>query len=226
MGLSGIPCALLACDADGRVVAVNQRCAELFGRDPTGEPVAALFPGETDVLDRLHDGPARLAAKRGNGTPFTVDAEAEAGDDALVVALIPLEGTRLLAETSVLMNIAFEQMPIGMALFNTDGEFMRVNNALSRMLARPESELIGRRDQLLTHPDDRAADLQGAELILSGALDTWTCEKRFLRPDGSVVWALANLFFLRDADGHPLCWFGQFADITASRRAATQTSSE
>ena len=39
-------------------------------------------------------------------------------------------------------------------------------------------------------------------------------EKRFVRPDGSVVWAIANLTFLRDEDGNPVSWVGQFQDIT------------
>jgi PAS domain-containing protein len=34
--------------------------------------------------------------------------------------------------------------------------------------------------------------------ILRGEIDTWQTEKRFLRPDGSAVWVIANLTFLRD----------------------------
>ena len=30
-------------------------------------------------------------------------------------------------------------------------------------------------------------------------MSTFQCEKRFVRPDGSVVWAIANLTFLRDS---------------------------
>ena len=41
-----------------------------------------------------------------------------------------------------------------------------------------------------------------------------------MRPDGRVVWTLANLTFLRDEAGRPLCWVGQFQDITARRAAA------
>jgi PAS domain S-box-containing protein len=40
-----------------------------------------------------------------------------------------------------------------------------------------------------------------------------------VRPDGSVVWALANLTFLRDEAGRPLSWVGQFQDITGRRAA-------
>jgi diguanylate cyclase (GGDEF)-like protein/PAS domain S-box-containing protein len=105
-----------------------------------------------------------------------------------------------------------------MAVFNTDGEYVRVNAALSELLGRPPEDLLGRRDQELTHPDDRQADLDAAWEILEGRIDTHQTEKRFVRPDGSVVWALANLTFLRDEAGRPLSWVGQFQDITERHR--------
>ena len=50
--------------------------------------------------------------------------------------------------------------------------------------------------------------------------DTHQCEKRFVRPDGTVVWVLANLTFLRDEAGRPLSWVGQFQDVTEHRALA------
>src|SRR5205085_12260736 len=85
---------------------------------------------------------------------------------------------------------------------------------------RTADELIGRRDQELTHPDDRASDVEVAWRILRGELDTHQTEKRFLRPDGSLVWTIANLSFLRDEDGLPLASLGRFQDITELRRAS------
>jgi diguanylate cyclase (GGDEF)-like protein/PAS domain S-box-containing protein len=219
---ASVPVALMTCDSEGIVVAANPRCDALFLRPAVGETLETLLG--TGAYDRLrHGGTARRQAKRANGTPFTVDVEsALSSDGGLVVVLVPLLGARLLDETERFMDVAFEQMPVGMALFNTDGEYVRVNKALCRMLGRSADELLGSRDQEVTHPDDRAADLRGAEKILSGELDTWQCEKRFMRPDGDVVWVQANLFFLRDGDGHPLCWIGQFSDVTAHRRSADE----
>jgi diguanylate cyclase (GGDEF)-like protein/PAS domain S-box-containing protein len=97
---------------------------------------------------------------------------------------------------------------------------VRVNGALCTLLARSEHELIGIRDNLLTHPDDRQSDIDAAWRILRGEFSTWQCEKRFVRPDGSIVWTLANLTFLRDDYGRPLCWVGQFQDVTELRRMA------
>jgi PAS domain S-box-containing protein/diguanylate cyclase (GGDEF)-like protein len=122
-------------------------------------------------------------------------------------------------------DVAFDDAPIGMALFDLDGEYVRVNRSLCELLGRTPDELIGVRDQALTHPDDRAADLAAVDDVFAGRMRTFQCEKRFVRPDGEIVWVLANLTFLRDDDGEPLSWVGQFQDITA-RRAAEEALRE
>jgi diguanylate cyclase (GGDEF)-like protein/PAS domain S-box-containing protein len=109
-----------------------------------------------------------------------------------------------------------------MALFNTDGEYVRVNAALCTLLGRTQDDLIGIRDQELTHPDDRQSDVDAAWRILNGELSSWQCEKRFVQPDGTIVWTLASLTFLRDEHGRPLCWVGQFQDVTDLRRMASR----
>ena len=38
-------------------------------------------------------------------------------------------------------------------------------------------------------------------------------------PSGTVVWAIANMTFLRDEGGRPIAWLGQFQDITEGKRS-------
>ena len=150
--------------------------------------------------------------------PFALDVSVRVlADGALLCVLRELD-----RNAPGTLDAAFDAMPIGMALFNTDGEYVRVNAALCALLGRSPEELIGIRDQELTHPDDRQSDVDAAWRILNGELSTWQCEKRFVRPDGSVVWTLASLTFLRDEHGRPLCWVGQFQDVTELRRMASR----
>jgi PAS domain S-box-containing protein len=161
----------------------------------------------------------RVEARRANGVPFLVDVAVRRLDGASLCVLRELGDDAVASEAQRRFDAAFDHAPIGMALFNCDGEYVRVNDALCRLLGRSSAELIGRRDQELTHPDDRQADIEVAWEILAGRYDSHQCEKRFVRPDGSIVWALANLTFLRDEAGRPLTWVGQFQDITARRAA-------
>ncbi len=104
-----------------------------------------------------------------------------------------------------------------MAFFNPTGHYVRVNAALCRLLGRTAEDLLGRRDQDLTHPAHRASDVAAAWRILAGEIDCWQTEKRFVLADGEVVWAIANMTFLRDEQGRALHWLGQFQDITARK---------
>ena len=214
LSLDDVPVALLTVAPGGRVTAANARCQELFGGDVTGVAAAALLPDGIPARGR-----ARVTAMRAGDVPVTVDLAVTDAGGGRVVVLTEVEGLRLLEEADAMMAAAFDTVPLGMALYDTRGEFIRVNRAMCALLARRPEDLLGRRDQDLTHPDDRAADLAAAARILDGSTDSHQCEKRFLRPDGQVVWALANLAFLRDGSGNPLCWVGTFQDVTSRKRS-------
>ena len=219
------PDAALVLDADRRVRSSSPLATTMFAVDPAGRELTELIPAPERLWEMV-EGVAvggtvtriPLAGRRATGVPFALD-----------VTVRVLSGGGLLCVLRELdrnapgtLDAAFDAMPIGMALFNTDGEYVRVNGALCAMLGRRADELIGRRDQELTHPDDRQSDVDAAWRILNGECDTWQCEKRFVLPDESIVWAYANLTFLRDEHDRPLCWVGQFQDITELRRMASR----
>jgi len=226
-----LPEAALQVDAHGRLVARNRLAAAMFGA--TGPLQASAIteslrqiPGFQHWLAGVGDEffRGRLHARRSNGVPLTVDLSARrisrrAG--GAVCLLVELDRQRVSTEAQRYFDIAFDAAPIGMALFNTDGEYVRVNGSLCTMLGRSADELLGHRDQEFTHPDDRQADVDAAWRILRGEIHSWQCEKRFLGADGADVWVMANLTFLRDEAGRPLSWVGQFQDITARKSLET-----
>jgi PAS domain S-box-containing protein len=172
--------------------------------------VAAWFPGEPDVISTLTNAaerrrPTRLQGRRANGVPFTLAIEVGLDEQSgwLVCTGREVAGEDLLSESQRYLDVAFEVAPVGMALFDTDGRYVRVNDALCRLLGRSKADLIGRRDQEFTHPEDRQADVDAAWRILNGELDVWQTEKRFLTASGDIVWTIANLTFLRDAEECP-----------------------
>ena len=218
--LALMPDAALVAEPQGAVVAVNEAAVVLFGaKELEGRALAELLPRKP----KPGRGWQPSQARRANNTPLPVEAwSSELGDGRLLYGVRALRDSAVLEDALRYFDVAFDRSPIGMAVFNTDGEYVRVNAALSALLGRPPEDLLGRRDQELTHPDDRQADLDAAWEILEGRLDTHQTEKRFVRPDGSVVWALANLTFLRDEAGRPLSWVGQFQDVTDRRRQESE----
>jgi PAS domain S-box-containing protein len=213
-----LPEAALRVDSRGAVVEANRLAEALFGPPPALTGVNGFLQWLTGDGTGVFRG--RLHARRASGVPLTLALSARRLPDGrgAVCMVVEPDRERVAYEAQRHFDIAFDAAPIGMALFNTDGEYVRVNAALCRLLGRREAELLGRRDQEFTHPDDRQSDVDAAWRILRGEIHAWQCEKRFLRPDGSVVWALANLTFLRDEDGNPISWMGQFQDVSERKR--------
>ena len=221
--LALVPEAAIELDAVGSVVAVNDLLEAMFGyaaHEVVGRPVERVLRTREPLAAAAGPVPTRLKGegRRANKVPFPVEVTLRRTGARVFCAVRELNHDALVGEARRYFDVAFDNAPIGMALFNSDGEYVRVNSALCTLLARTGDELLGRRDQDFTHPDDRQADIDAAWRILNGELSTHQCEKRFLRPDGTVVWALANLTFLRDELGRPLSWVGQFQDISERRR--------
>jgi diguanylate cyclase (GGDEF)-like protein/PAS domain S-box-containing protein len=229
LSVGDIPAAALIVARDGEVEEGNVDAAECLAVAHAALRGAVLpdlvDPGDAlrSLLGRSDPEPWSLEARLRSDRGRTVDisgrlVDRDAGRSLLV--LQPSDGPAPGELEGPHYAIAFEASPIGMALYNVDGEFTRVNDAMCRLLGRTRESVIGVRDQELTHPDDRQSDLDAAERIFAGELDRWQTEKRFVRPDDEVVWVIANLTFHRDADDRPLTWLGLFQDITEHRRLA------
>ncbi|WP_354700320.1 hypothetical protein DSM112329_00589 [Paraconexibacter sp. AEG42_29] len=221
--LAAIPAAALDIDASDVIAAANALAVELLGRDPTGDrfgDVVGCGPRQDLGHGRARwRGETRSAA----GVPFVVDVSTTVRPDGSALSLLQeVPESVLLGDSAAHLDAAFDSAPIGMAFFDTEGRYIRVNRALCALLDRSEDELLGRRDSELTHADDRQSDVDAAWRILRGETDTWQTEKRFVRPDGAVVWAIANMSFLRDDDRLPLMWLGQFQDITGRKELEAQ----
>jgi diguanylate cyclase (GGDEF)-like protein/PAS domain S-box-containing protein len=223
--LTLLPEAAVVLAPGGLVLASSPLAAELFRRMPVGCTLdelvsvpARLWAAVEGLTSGAHVPAVPLEGLRADGVPFGLDASVRVLEGGGVLCVF----RELDARTTTSLDAAFDHMPIGMALFNADGELVRVNPAMCLLLDRPAQDLLGVRDQELTHEDDRAADVDAAWRILRGEMHSWQCEKRYLRPDGEVVWVFANLTFVRDEHGRPLCWVGQFQDITELRRLASR----
>jgi PAS domain S-box-containing protein len=114
----------------------------------------------------------------------------------------------------------FEHSPIGIALASSAGRFLKVNPALCRMLGRDKATLLAMTFQDLTHPEDVADDKAHLQAMTSKASGSWEAEKRYLRPDGSVVWAQINSAVVPGEAGASDHVFSQIQDITERRALA------
>jgi diguanylate cyclase (GGDEF)-like protein/PAS domain S-box-containing protein len=126
---------------------------------------------------------------------------------------------RALREENRRWRQRFDQAPIGMAIVGIDGRYVATNAALGAMLGRGSDDLVGLHIAEVTHPDDLERDTKQIARTLAGDADCVRVEKRYVRPDGEVVWVSLTASIGRDADGRPTHFFTQAVDLTERRRA-------
>jgi diguanylate cyclase (GGDEF)-like protein/PAS domain S-box-containing protein len=109
---------------------------------------------------------------------------------------------------------AFDLVGIGLTQVDTSGRFLVVNRRFCDMLGYHRDELVGRSFVDITHPDDRAADidlLKNQHTMPDGRIAR---EKRYVRKDGSILWAQRSGVIVRDASGTPLYGLGSIEDVS------------
>jgi PAS domain S-box-containing protein len=132
----------------------------------------------------------------------------------------PERGEDALRESDALFRATFEQAAVGLSHNAPDGRWLRVNDKLCEITGYSREELTsGMTFQDITHPDDLEADVEHAQRLWAGEIDTYSMQKRYLRKDASVVWIELTVAVVRDEEGHPLYWLGVQYDITEQKRA-------
>lgn len=97
----------------------------------------------------------------------------------------------------------FEQAAVGVAHVGLDGRWLRVNDRLCEIVGYDREELLSKTFQDITHPEDLENNLAHVGLLISGEIDTYSTEKRYLRGDGSAVWINLTVSLVRAASGKP-----------------------
>jgi PAS domain S-box-containing protein len=135
------------------------------------------------------------------------------------------ERERLAAES--IFRVGFDAAPVGMALTDpSEGRYLRVNDALCRLLQRPREELLTRSVSDVTHPEDRGADETLRHDVLLGLRSGVQREKRYLRPDGSEVWASVHMTPVHGPNGEVQAFHSQVLDISGLREREARMEGE
>jgi PAS domain S-box-containing protein len=125
-----------------------------------------------------------------------------------------------LRESELALRMVFEQAPIGIALADTAAaRIIRANRRYCELLGRTEDQIRNIDIQSITHPDDWSRQAVLREGLLQGKTQHFTMEKRYLRPDGSMVWADLTVVHLYDGKGEGRYDLTMAQDLTERRRA-------
>ncbi len=123
-----------------------------------------------------------------------------------------------LRESEHRLSSIFASASVGLSEISPDGRFLEVNDELCRVLGRPREEVLGLTVAEVTYPEDVAASLAAVAEATRGGVGA-SLDKRYLRPDGSVVWAGSRVRVLPHADGRPDTLLAVTMDLTTRREA-------
>ncbi|MDP6473494.1 MAG: nitrate- and nitrite sensing domain-containing protein [Alphaproteobacteria bacterium] len=94
-----------------------------------------------------------------------------------------------LRESEERFRAIFEDAAFGIATADVDGRMVNCNPALCKMLGYDFGELDGKPWSEFTHPDDIAENAELSERLGQGEIKSFRMEKRYIRKDGSLLWA-------------------------------------
>lgn len=93
------------------------------------------------------------------------------------------------AETAEMLRRIVENSPLGIVVVDEDGHYVRANKAFADLLGYPMERLVGMNFRDVTVPEDIDPSAQLYQELRQGADLPVTLEKRYVRADGTTMWA-------------------------------------
>ena len=128
-----------------------------------------------------------------------------------------------MAQSESKFRTIFEQAPLGIAVVDgRNGQFLDANQCLERILGRTRDELADLGWDDFTHPEDLPAERELVMRLIAGESDGYQLEKRYVRPDGILVWGQLTVAVVAiEAEGRKF-HLALVKDITEAKLAERQ----
>ena len=235
---------IITINQDSRIIEWNSAAEAIFGysRD------LALGRDMTDLivpleLRRAHRAGMEHYLSSGEGPVLgrRIEVEAMRSDGALFpmeLAISPIDtpGDRhftafvrditegkqheqYLRESEQRLKATYEHAFAGIGEVDLEGRFTRVNEQFCLLTGYSRDELLARTLFAITHPDDRAEDERLFRQQISGGIDAYRVDKRYIHKSGKVVWIKLSASAVRDASGTMLYGVRVVDDISEQKRA-------
>lgn len=112
----------------------------------------------------------------------------------------------------------FEQAPIGIVHHKPNEKWLRINRGLCDMLGYTREELFQLEFEDFVHPEDLEPGRKLDKELLEGKKTMYKSEKRYLKKDGTYVFATLTKSIVYDENGDIMYFVGVIEDITERKR--------
>jgi PAS domain S-box-containing protein len=233
--------AIVGLTLDGTVISWNRSACQMYGysaQEMVGKSISLLFPpedpGEKDrLLAKFRRGESikqwETVRVRKDGqrisVSLTVSRVRDATGQLIGLSAIARDITErkhaeaALRESEERFRAIFDNAANAIAVGDLQGRCVMANKAACNFIGRRLEEVIGLHIDDIVYPEDRHLTTHLFPSLITGAVSSYTVERRYLRKDGAIVWGQASVSLIRDEDGKPKYLMGVMADITARKRA-------
>jgi PAS domain S-box-containing protein len=239
--------AIITLDESLSIIVFNEAAEKMFGVpswEAIGKPLDRFLPievrasheqrirsfGEEGITTRSITAPGVLSAVRANGDEFPIEATVSqvrvAGQKLYTVILRDIterkHAEETLRQSEARFRSIYEQAAVGIEQVDLEGQMLMVNAALCRMLGYEERELLHKKTEDITHPDDHVFERELRLAMQREHRGSYAIEKRYLHRDGSIVWVSVSSSMVNDSAGLPLYRISVVQNVTERKIAEEQ----
>jgi PAS domain S-box-containing protein len=122
---------------------------------------------------------------------------------------------------------SYFNMPLnGIAITSPEKGWIEVNDKVCSMLGYTREEILKMTWKEMTHPEDIAADEMQFNRLISGEIEQYNLDKRFIRKDKSVIWTNLSVGCVRKTDGSVDYIIALIVDITDRKKIEKELSDQ
>ena len=224
---------------DGKFIAVNDSTCTMTGYERTDFSRRTIFdmgfwhdPAEQEHFvselkehKLIRDFQARFVIKSGEIRDCELSAEiAEIDGTPCVICAIRdnterHQAERALQESEVRFGTIFDSAPNGIAIGNTNGQFLKVNKKFCELLGYSEAELLGKHLGDMSVDENQAGNTELLKGLSEGAIRGYQMEKQYIHKSGKHVWIHLSASRIEDENGD-LKFIVMHASDVGSRKKA------
>ncbi|MCX5997861.1 MAG: PAS domain S-box protein [Chloroflexi bacterium] len=233
---------------DSKVIMVNPKFASLFGYESPEEVRSMVKDTATDlfadphfrgeIVRSMQDNPDinkfEVLYRRKDGSTFwgelTLRIYSKSDGATFLEGFIEditvrKETDQKLIKSEERFRNVFDNSAIGKSITSIDG-VVSVNQAMADMLGYTKEELDNIKWQDISHPDDLDETSRKLAQLQATSEKSARFIKRYIKKDGTVVWADVNTVLQRDRDGKQLYYITTVVDITERKLAVEKVFHE
>ncbi len=113
----------------------------------------------------------------------------------------------------------FEHAAVGIVYASFESGILRCNERFAEIIGYPLEEISGLTFEQVTAPEDQEETTQALKGLTAGATGIRSWDKRFVRKDGSLIWARVTISVHRDPRGGVLHYVAVVEDINSRKIA-------